>query len=379
MRAAASLYVVLFHAVMGFAHGELTGPWKILKRASAFGHEAVAVFIVLSGYCLMLPVVRRGGDRLPRSLGNFFARRAWRILPPYYVTVTLSLLLIANVRVLGQSGSGTIWDDSLPGFGWGPVVSHLFVVHNWFPSWAFQIDGPLWSVATEWQIYFFFPLLLLPVWRRFGVGGALLAALLLGYAPLAIVPKSAAAAIPWYLALFTLGMGAAAIVHSPRDTEKRLRDSVPWGWLCAVLAGVSLVGGWGFGSIWFHLKPVTDLLLGFATATFLVNAALELGAGKPRLLTRWLASRPAVGLGHMSYSLYLTHLPVLALCHFALLTLALSPSSHALGLLAVGTPLSLLVGWFFYWGVERHFIGAVALPWRAATRERAERPITPGQ
>jgi len=379
MRAAASLYVVLFHAVMGFPHGELSGLWRVLKRASAFGHEAVAVFIVLSGYCLMLPVVRRGGDRLPRSLGNFFARRAWRILPPYYVTVTLSLLLIANVGVLGQPGSGTIWDDSLPGFGWGPVLSHLLVIHNWFPTWAFQIDGPLWSVATEWQIYFFFPLLLLPVWRRFGLGAALLVALGLGYAPLLVVPKSAGTAIPWYLALFTLGMLAAAIVHAPRAAEKRLREAVPWGSVCALLCVVCFVGGWGFGSIWFHAKPLTDLLLGVATATFLVNAALELGRGKPRLLTRLLASRPAVALGHMSYSLYLTHLPVLALCHFSLLTLGLSPSSHALLLLAIGTPLSLLFGWFFYWGVERHFIGAVTLPWRAATRERAERPITPGE
>jgi peptidoglycan/LPS O-acetylase OafA/YrhL len=379
MRAAASLYVVLFHAVMGFPRGELSGLWRLLKRASAFGHEAVAVFIVLSGYCLMLPVVRRGGDRLPRSVGNFFARRAFRILPPYYVTVTLSLLLIASVRVLGQPGSGTIWDDSLPGFGLGSVGSHLLVIHNWFPAWAFQIDGPLWSVATEWQIYFFFPLLLLPVWRRFGLPAALLVAVALGYAPLAFVPKSAAAAIPWYLAHFALGMGAAAIVHSARAFEKRLREGVPWAPLSLVLWAVAFAGGWGFGAIWFRMKPLTDLLLGVATAAFLVNASAELGVGKPRLLTRWLGSRPAVALGHMSYSLYLTHLPVLALCHFALLSLPLSPQSHALALLALGTPLSLLCGWLFYLGVERHFIGAVALPWRAANRTRAERPITPGE
>jgi peptidoglycan/LPS O-acetylase OafA/YrhL len=378
MRAAASLYVVLFHAVIGFPRGELLGAWRLLKRASAFGHEAVAVFIVLSGYCLMLPVVRRGGDRLPRSMGNFFARRAFRILPPYYVTVTLSLLLIANVGVLGQPGSGTIWDDSLPALGLGSVGSHLLVIHNWFPAWAFQIDGPLWSVATEWQIYFFFPLLLLPLWRRFGLGAAVVVSLAIGYAPLALVPKSASAAIPWYLALFTLGMGAAATVHSTRAFEKRLREGVPWGRVSLLLWTVAVVGGWGFGAIWFRTKPLTDLLLGVATAAFLVNAALELAAGKPRLLTRWFGSRPAVALGHMSYSLYLTHLPVLALCHFALLSLPLSPSVHALALLAVGTSLSLLTGWLFYWGVERHFVGAVVLPWRAPHRARAERPVIPG-
>jgi peptidoglycan/LPS O-acetylase OafA/YrhL len=206
----------LFHAAIGFPRGELEGPWRLMRRLLSFGHEAVAVFIVLSGYCLMLPVVRRGGDRLPRSVGNFIARRAFRILPPYYATIVLSLVLIATVPVLSRGGSGTIWDDSLPGLALAPILAHAFVLHNWFPEWAFQINGPLWSVATEWQIYFFFPWLLLPLWRRFGLVTAFLVAAVVGYVPLAIVTARASAAIPWYLALFALGMGAAAVVHSSR-------------------------------------------------------------------------------------------------------------------------------------------------------------------
>jgi peptidoglycan/LPS O-acetylase OafA/YrhL len=357
MRAVASVYVVLFHAVIGFPSGELTGAWRLLRRAAAFGHEAVAVFIVLSGYCLMLPVVRGGRDRLPRTFGSFIGRRALRILPPYYATLALSLLLLATVEILRRPGSGTIWDDSLPGFGVGPVVSHVLLVHNWVRAWAFQINGPLWSVATEWQIYFAFPLLI-PVWRRFGLAGVVGLATVLGYLPLAFVPESAKAAIPWYLALFTLGMGAAAIVHSSRPFERRLRDGVGWGGLTVALWAIALIGGWFFGAVWFRAKPFTDFLLGLATSTFLVHAALGLERGKPGLLTRWLGSRQAVAVGHMSYSLYLTHLPILALCHFALVELALSPGLHALALIFAGTTCSLGLGWLFHLAIERPFIAS---------------------
>jgi peptidoglycan/LPS O-acetylase OafA/YrhL len=364
LRAAASVYVVVFHAVIGFQRGELTGAWRLLKRGAAFGHEAVAVFIVLSGYCLMLPIARSGGEALPRGFGSFIGRRAFRILPPYYASVVFSLLLLANVSVLQQPGSRTIWDDSLPGLAAGPVVSHLLLVHNWFPEWAFQINGPLWSVATEWQIYFLFPLLLLPLWRRFGLLACLVGATALGYAPLAFYAAGAKTAIPWYLALFALGMGAAAIAHGRKASDRALHARVSWGRVTFVLWAASGIGGWFFGSIWFQLKSLTDLLLGLATATLLVHLASELEAGKPSLLTRWLGSRPAVAVGHMSYSLYLTHLPVLALLHFAFEPLALAPGVHALALLAVGLPFSLLLAWLFYLAIERPCMGVLAAPAR---------------
>jgi peptidoglycan/LPS O-acetylase OafA/YrhL len=364
MRAVASLYVVVFHAVIGFPSGELTGVWRVLKRAAAFGHEAVAVFIVLSGYCLMLPIARSGGDALPRGFGSFIGRRAFRILPPYYATVALSLLLLASVPVLGQPGSKTIWDDSLPGLAVGPIASHLLIVHNWVPSWAFQINGPLWSVATEWQIYFLFPLLLLPLWRRFGLVVCLLGAIAVGYAPLAFYAPGAKTAIPWYLGLFALGMGAAAIAHGQKAFDRSLFTRVSWGRVTLALWAVSGIGGWFFGAIWFQLKALTDLLLGLATATLLVHVASELEAGKPSILTRWLGSRPAVAVGHMSYSLYLTHLPVLALLHFAIAPRALAPGVHALALLAAGLPLSLFLGWLFYLAVERPCMGMLAAPAR---------------
>src|SRR5581483_5580771 len=109
-----AVYVVLFHAGVGFTSSALPRAALTLRRALSYGHDAVAVFIVLSGYCLMLPVVRGGGE-LAGGFAGYISRRARRILPPYYVTLVVSLLLIWSVPAL-QRPSGTTWDDSLPAF-----------------------------------------------------------------------------------------------------------------------------------------------------------------------------------------------------------------------------------------------------------------------
>jgi peptidoglycan/LPS O-acetylase OafA/YrhL len=358
LRAVAAAYVVAFHAVIGFTGQGLSGPWRLMRRAFAFGHEAVAIFIVLSGYCLMLPVVRKDSARLPIDFRRFIGRRAFRILPPYFATLLLSLVAIAALSPLRTPGSGTIWDDSLPALETGPIVSHLLIVHNWSKAWGYRINGPLWSVASEWQIYFFFPLLLLPLWRRWGMVSTLLGAALLGFAPLLLVPAAASVAIPWYLLLFTFGMTAAAIGFSADPLATHVRAALPFGALSAALWGFCAVFSLGFGKLWFGMKPLADVLVGLASASLLLYLT-----GRPgpitttrALLLGVLESRPLVGLGHFSYSLYLTHLPVVALCYFALLPRGLSPSALALTLLVSSFVASLAVAYVFYLAVERHFI-----------------------
>lgn len=355
LRALAAGYVVMFHAVPGFSAQNLTGPWRLLRRAFAFGHEAVAIFIVLSGYCLMLPIVRKRPEQHTVAFGRFMRRRALRILPPYFAALAGSLGVLAAVAAL-RKPSGTIWDDSLPGLDLAAVASHVLVVHNWSPALAYQINGPLWSVASEWQIYFFFPLLLLPVWRRLGMLGCLVVAGLLGYAPLLFARGPAMTAIPWYLLLFTLGMAAAAVGFSSGELPRNLRRTVPWGIACAALWGGCFVFSMAAASVWFAHKPLADLLVGLATFSLLVYLTERArGTSRGRLLPL-LESRPLVALGHFSYSLYLTHLPVLAGCFFALQGLGWSGGAQALALLVVGSVASLVVAYAFHVAIERRFI-----------------------
>lgn len=357
LRAAAALYVVLFHAVVGFAVG-LQGPARVFRLAFGFGHEAVAIFIVLSGFCLMLPVTRNAEGRLKGGFWGYLKRRAFRILPPYFAALALSLLLIAGVAVLGQAGTQTIWDDSLPGFGRGSLLSHALLVHNWFPQWAYQINGPFWSVATEWQIYFFFPLVLLPIWRRAGMLPMLGSAALLGYAPLLLAPAAARHAVPWYLLLFALGMAAAAISVSEGAPERRLRERIDWSKLSLGIWVFCAISGTLGARIWFRFIPLTDLLVGVAAATLLVSCTKKIRSADRRgPVLALLESRALVGIGHFSYSLYLTHLPIVALCFFALRAAGVSSGAPLAGaMIATALPASLAVAFAFYWAVERWFI-----------------------
>jgi peptidoglycan/LPS O-acetylase OafA/YrhL len=288
------------------------------------------------------------------ELGRFLRRRAYRILPPYFAALLGSIAVLALSTQL-RSRSGTIWDDTLPGLELGPILSHVLLVHNWAPTWGYQLNGPLWSVASEWQIYFFFPLLLLPVWRQFGMLAAVAVAALFGYAPLWFAPAPAMVAIPWYLLLFTFGMSAAAIGFSAEGLAPRLRQ-LPWGWLCGGLWLGCFVFAMGAANIWFSHKPLVDLLIGLSTLALLVHLTERAHSDEPGRLLGLLASRPLVALGHFSYSLYLTHLPVLALCYFQLRGLGWSGGGLSLALLSVGSLASLLVAYAFHVAVERRFI-----------------------
>ncbi len=361
LRAVAALYVVLFHAGLGFLDADrpLHGFARNLQRLFSLGHDAVAVFIVLSGYCLMLPVARAEG-MLVRGVPNYIGRRAWRILPPYFAALFGSLLLIALAPVL-ETPTKTIWADSFPAFEFGPIVSHLLLIHNLFPAWAQSINGPLWSVATEWQIYFFFPFFLLPIWRRWGAAGTLLAAFALGAALTRVAPAAAGSAASWYLWLFGLSMCAAGIDFASRPAERWLREHVSWRIVCLALLTAVACGVTVLIKYWFRFMPYSDALVGAATASallYLTPHALRPAEQRRPLLLRILESGPLVALGRFSYSLYLTHLPIVALCYFGLRRLELSPNAEMLSLIALGLPLSLLFSYAFFWVFERRFVGA---------------------
>ena len=92
LRGLAALYVLLYHASLRAGVLAAAAPAQPVAKAISvlhfcllgYGHLAVAVFIVLSGYCLMLPVARTEGAVLPGGALAFIQRRARRILPPYY-------------------------------------------------------------------------------------------------------------------------------------------------------------------------------------------------------------------------------------------------------------------------------------------------------
>ena len=72
LRGLSATYVVLFHAHWqidwGYQPAPLRGVAAWVSACLNHGHAAVAIFIVLSGYSLMLPVARSGGFVIPGGI-----------------------------------------------------------------------------------------------------------------------------------------------------------------------------------------------------------------------------------------------------------------------------------------------------------------------
>lgn len=361
LRGLAALYVVLYHA-SHWTTGTYSKPFVIVQKVLAYGHFAVAVFIILSGYCLMLPVARSKDGKLRGGFRDYIWRRARRLLPPYYASLLFSIAVIILVPGLNQLQCN-YWDGALPAFGTGTILSHLLLIHNLLDSWNWKIDPPLWSVATEWQIYFFFPLVLLPLWRRFGLVAAVVTGLLLGYLPhfLLPFPYNIEPAAPWYLGLFALGMAGAVINFSSDSQATRIRMSVPWSFVATLLILTSVFLGtirahWWWDHLWF-----SDTMVGLSTVSLLIYCT-ERGRGDilPPVVAV-LESRWPILLGTMSYSLYLFHAPLLALIYTLLKPIHLLPTIEMVTFLLVGIPLVIGCAYVFHRLFERPFMSYAAV------------------
>lgn len=387
MRGLAALYVLLFHLYVPVGL-----PVAVRHGLSwlRFGHYAVGVFIVLSGYSLMIPVARSAEGQIPGGVMGFFQRRGFRILPPYYAALVLS---IAVDRLLDHFGGWTALIVSRPtvvdvGSRFTPpappnasmyfwdIMTHVTLVHNWFPHWNLSINPTHWSVATEVQIYLLFPFLLLPVWRRFGSLAVVLFGTVVGVLPLLLFPldQTVTLACPQFAGLFTFGMAAAVINFSQRPQHVRLRLAVPWGGIAILLfcvfVAISKVWATGIpsdGQVAIPQPWTMDLLIGMAAGCLIVSCTRYLTqgeAGNKPVVLRLFESDFATRLGAFSYSIYLMHLPIIF--GFRHLFLWADPYDFAplLMMSLVGLPTTLFLCYLFHLAFERRFMRNLSLPKR---------------
>jgi peptidoglycan/LPS O-acetylase OafA/YrhL len=369
LRALASLYVLLFHeaSTKVVGHGEPSWAMKFFIPHLNRGRFGVVFFIVLSGFSLMLPIARTGSFDLVSGFPNYLYRRARRIFPPYYAALAFSIGLIVAYNTVGaRHGGGPPIEDALKP---GSIVSHLLLVHNLTFDWVYRINGPMWSVATEWQIYFVFPAALLPLWRHAGGPLTVAIAWFVGSLPFLLLPGDSNFfwACPWFLGSFALGMAGAMIAVSPQYRESTMRNRVPWGGLSLLFFGL-LVAICATGCADSLAYPIIDLEVSILAFCW-INACIQhtaiaggRGSGGSFML-RILGSRALVYLGGFSYSLYLVQHPILRFTEKALGRLPLSYDANVAIHLLVVTPLIMVVAWLFAELFERPFTsGAYLLP-----------------
>ncbi|MTJ11895.1 acyltransferase [Anabaena sp. UHCC 0187] len=360
LRGLASLYVVLVHVEPGIGD-QLPESWSLFVRAMKYGAFSVISFVVLSGYVLMLPVARSTNGQLSGTLINYIKRRSRRILPPYYMVLFICLL-IAGIVFIFERFTNFQWNEVAglgsfsPKFSLIDFLLHLLIIHNLDGSSYLTINPPMWTVATEWQMYFIFPLLLLPIWRRFGLFAVVMIAFLIGLTPVYLLNGLFASANPWLLGIFCLGMAAADIGFSQKPQLIAIRNSLPWGWLSVIFTSIAFLTEWR--RLGLHIW-INQTFAGLAFACLFISLTKSIIEDKkPSLILRILQHPLAIALGTFSYSLYLIHGPVLVLVRYFLFYLPISPDMFAAASYLLGTVMSLIIAYLFYLFFERPFMSS---------------------
>jgi len=360
IRGWAATFVAIHHIWQFIAMRPQVEPpprWFTVMTVFKYGQYAVVVFIVLSGYCLMLPVARSTGSELAGGVLGFVKRRARRILVPYYAALALSVLLVALVPRAAEPGDPTFSPSNL--------LAHVLLVHNWFNEFKWSIDPPTWTVAIEWQIYFVFALGLLPLWRRFGPAVSVGVAFVVGLLPMFAGYQFAS---PWFLGLFALGMLAATINFRPGADYG---PSQPAGWEKLAIAFALVVTALTAAKIpeLASPHPLIDTMLGLATASFLIASTRRLQLGqRPSLVARIFEHPISMQLGVFSYSIYLVHCPVLRALHIPLADSDLKPVPLFAAQVFVALPVALAVSYAFHRIFERPFMTVSASQLSSASR-----------
>ncbi len=346
LRGAAALYVVCHHIAKHLPLASASRPVRLLAFLLNFGHYAVSVFIVLSGFCLMLPVVRGDGS-LRGGVARFFQRRAKRILPPYYLAMLLSLVLIATL--IGAK-TGTWWDNSVP-VTRQAIVAHLLLLQDYLDSTS--INHVFWSVATEWHIYFLFPLLIL-FFRRAGNAQAAGIGVCVAYVTSVLTIRQNLHIE--MLGEFIFGMFGATIAYTAAPQWIAWRDRTSW----LAVASLALFAAGLLGAVGARVYGITiylEPLVGVGTVALILQA-MRPGPNLVRSVLDW---KPAIVLGGYSYSLYLIHAPLIqVLWQYGIAPLHRSPAVSFLLLLVFGTPLIVAAAWLFSRVGERPFLNRPA-------------------
>lgn len=160
VRALACLIVIWFHIYRIPRDLSVwpTEPFQdlLLNTFLFFGKYGVTLFFVLSGFLLFLPFAKALlFEQAWPTARLFYLRRAFRILPAYYLTLILIVLVFQRQYLQPEH-----WKELGLFF-----IFFMDVSRTTFK----QLNAPFWTLAIEWQYYMLLPLLALGtravVWR----------------------------------------------------------------------------------------------------------------------------------------------------------------------------------------------------------------------
>ena len=362
IRALACLTVVLNHAVAEaypvLYHVDIPPMLSFLNLWFAFGHHAVTAFIVVSGFCLGLPLASADFSK-PVAFGQFMARRIARIVPPYYAALVISLLVCFAMFKFPSAMHFDFSAHPRP----SDIAAHFLLIQNVFGTG--QINYSFWSIATELHIYVLFPFLVAMLRKRNGwmaVGAIAVAAYGISY--LVMDTRLDRAAVH-FVAAFICGIAASWVTRSEHPVAMRLRALSVWPFVS--LGGLTGIVFWTKSlpySQYQAFQMAQDAVVMIAITALLI--ACTKVKSPLRIL---LEAKPLVWIGERSYSLYLLHVPIqAALLKVAIATLELTHLERLVFSLTFGLGILFGLTWVFHRVVE---IPAMNLSRRVAQLKQA--------
>lgn len=349
LRAIAVLLVVLYH----FWPGRLPG-----------GYVGVDVFFVISGFLITGHLMRELTATGTVRLGQFWARRARRLLPASMLVLLVCALVAASPYLMPISGLQREVSE---------IVASTFYVENWYLAFTSadylnhagdpSMVQHYWSLSLEEQFYVIWPLLMLfAAWIgvRFFRGarrravlwtlGAVSAASFV-FCVVFTITDPAPAYFHTFGRMWEFGLGAA-IALVPALRVRNAVGSFLLGW-AGIIALVYTA---------FRFDATTPFP-GYAALLPALGAAAVIAASDARRWwypTRVLSIRPMRFTGDISYSLYLWHWPLIII----------APSVPFWGL-TIYHRVALLVICFVLAWLTKRFVEDPMRSWRVLTRRPA--------
>lgn len=312
LRGLAALFVAWFHI---YQRNELVRPEglsaDIMHWTSQYGWLGVEAFFVITGF--VIPYSIRAG-RYPGGFTNarrFLTKRGLRLYPPFAAAAALTFAIWLAAPLV-------------PGFRGEPYeVSATWVMQNFTltaPAFGEAWANPVfWSLVVEVQYYLVIAILfaLAPRLQR-GHFEVAMAICVVACIISALAPEYLHSVVSW-APLFVIGYLLYQYVIAKREASVLLA------------VGAVAIGAMLWSEQFLQLIPVA-----------LTSAAI---------LLRWNPGRILLGLGAISYSLYLIHYPigVRAARLFARLDI---PRSELFAF-AASMALVILASWIFYLAFEK--------------------------
>jgi peptidoglycan/LPS O-acetylase OafA/YrhL len=307
LRGAAMLSVLCFHFFVDEGYAA-TGIGKLLLPVAKMGWMGVEVFFVLSGFLITGILLRA------RSATNyyrvFYARRALRIFPVYYLAVGLIFWVVVPLK------HHSAFFHLHPIGSFGPLEQlwywvNLSNLHTAFYPLVIPMLSPFWSVAIEEQFYLVWSAVVRNLRQQsllvLCISGVLISAVLRN--------------LPWiqhlndiypdFIYRFTLlhvdgllfGAVLAMLLPSYGDRASLRKLSIALFWITAAV--IVILARTPYPSSPLMTRAGYSVLVLFAGSLLWLTVA----PSGSSFASRIFASKPLVQLGRYSYFMYIFHMP----------------------------------------------------------------------